>query len=447
MFIDFLLTAFEGRPDAEAIVWRDRPYTCRWLLEQTDAWRRRIESESIPPGSVVVLEGDFSPSAICAFFALVENQCIIVPLTKAVAVKKDEFLETAEVEFVISIDDSGEAKFYRRDVRAAHALYAELRARQHPGLVLFSSGSTGKAKAAVHDLVPILEKFHAPGRPRRAIAFLLFDHIGGLNTMLHLLASGGCMVTVEDRSPDSVLAAVEEHRVDLLPTSPTFINLILLSEAYNRHDLSSLRLISYGTEPMPESTLQRFHQLFPRIDLLQTYGLSEVGILRSKSKTSDSLWVKLGGEGFDIRVVDGILQIKSRSVMLGYLNAPSPFTEDGWFVTGDAVEQEGEYFRILGRQSEIINVGGEKVYPAEVEDVIGQMENVAEAVVYGERNPITGNIVCAKVALKEPEDLKSFSLRLKRYCRERLQPFQVPVRIQLMDRAGYTERFKKRRLV
>ena len=178
--------------------------------------------------------------------------------------------------------------------------------------------------------------------------------------MLYTLSNAGCLVTVQDRSPDAVLTAIEKYRVELLPTSPTFINLILLSEAYKNYDLTSLKTVTYGTEPMPESTLLKFHELFPQIDLLQTYGLSEVGILRSRSKSSDSLWLKVGGEGYETRIVDGIFQIKAASAMLGYLNAPSPFTEDGWFNTGDAVEVDGDYIKFLGRKSEMINVGGEK---------------------------------------------------------------------------------------
>jgi acyl-CoA synthetase (AMP-forming)/AMP-acid ligase II len=92
--------------------------------------------------------------------------------------------------------------------------------------------------------------------------------------------------------------------------------------------------------------------------------LSELGILRCKSKAADSLWVKIGGEAFETRVREGLLEIKAKSAMLGYLNAPSPFTDDGWFKTGDLVEVDGECFRILGRKSDLINVGGEKVYPA-----------------------------------------------------------------------------------
>src|SRR5207247_5553917 len=182
---------------------------------------------------------------------------------------------------------------------------------------------------------------------------------------------------------------------------PTFLNLVLISEAYQRDHLSSLRLITYGTEPMPESTLKLLHSLLPRVELQQTYGLSEIGILRSKSRASDALWMRIGGEGFQTRVVDGLLEVKARSAMLGYLNAPSPFSEDGWFRTGDAVETDGDYFRILGRKSELINVGGAKVYPQEVEAVILELAEVAEATVWGAPNPITGNIVCARVRPKE----------------------------------------------
>ena len=71
---------------------------------------------------------------------------------------------------------------------------------------------------------------------------------------------------------------------------------------------------------------------------MQTHGLSEVGILRSKSEDSNSLWVKIGGEDYQTRIKD-MLEIKAKSAMLGYLNAPSPFTKDGWFMTGDKVEK------------------------------------------------------------------------------------------------------------
>ena len=446
MVIDFLLSSFSDNAGRDAIIWQETTYSYRWLLDRINYWRSVINQNEIAAGTVVTLEADFSPNAVALFLTLIESACILVPLTSTIGSKRGEFIEVAEGEVCFTLDERDDVRINRLDRRSSHELYKRLRSLGHPGLVLFSSGSTGKSKAAVHDLVPLLEKFKVPRHRLRTISFLLYDHIGGINTMLYTLSNGGCLVTVRDRSPDGVLRAIEAHRVQLLPTSPTFINLVLISEAYKQYKLDSLETLTYGTEPMPASTLQRFHQLFPDIRLVQTYGLSEVGILRSKSKSSDSLWVKIGGEGFETRVINGILHIKAQSAMLGYLNAPSPFTEDGWMNTEDHVELDGEYLRLMGRQSEIINVGGEKVYPAEVESVIQELDNVAEVTVFGEKNPITGNIVCAKVTLSQDEDHKSFTRRLKSFCRERLQNYKVPIKVVIASEHQHSARYKKVRL-
>jgi long-chain acyl-CoA synthetase len=443
--IEFLMDGFGESNDQDAIIWKDRVFLYRWLKERVLYWQDQIRLNEIEHGSVVILEADFSPNAVALFLALIETRCILVPLTRSVEMKKKEFIEIAQGEIKFTIDDDDSAKVSHLGNHADHPLYEKIRDLDHPGLILFSSGSTGKSKAALHDLTGLLEKFKTRRYPQRSISFLLYDHIGGVNTMLHILSNGGALITVQDRSPDAVLAAVEKYRAELLPTSPTFINLILLSEAYKRHDLSTLKTVTYGTEPMPESTLKRFHELFPEIKLQQTYGLSEVGILRSKSRSSDSLWVKIGGEGFETRVVDNILQIKAQSAMLGYLNAPSPFTDDGWFITGDEVEVDGEFMRILGRRSELINVGGEKVYPAEVESVIQSIPNVSEVSVYGEKNPITGSIVCALITLVEAENEQQARVRIKKACANNLPRFKVPVRITFTVDDQHSERFKKMR--
>ena len=446
MFADFLIRVFEENKEKDAIIWKDQTYTYEWLLERLFYWRDRLKNENIPQNAVVILEADFSPNSVALFLALVQFGHTLVPLTSSVEKQKKEFIDIAQGEVSVYINDGDEATISSLDNIAEHTLYKKLKNLKHPGLVLFSSGSTGKSKAAVHDLYGILEKFKVPRHNLRTITFLLYDHIGGINTMLYVLSNAGCIVAVQDRSPENVLKIIERYKVQLLPTSPTFINLILLSESYKKYDISSLQTITYGTEPMPENTLKRFNKLYPKIKMLQTYGLSELGILRSKSKSSDSLWVKIGGEGFATRVIDNILQIKAKSVMLGYLNAPSPFTEDGWFMTGDMVEVDGDYLKILGRKSEIINIGGEKVYPAEVESVILEIEGIAEVTVYGEKNPIMGSIVAAKITLTKPnEDTKAVIKRVKIYCREKLQAYKVPARIKIIKEKQYSERFKKKR--
>jgi acyl-coenzyme A synthetase/AMP-(fatty) acid ligase len=196
---------------------------------------------------------------------------------------------------------------------------------------------------------------------------------------------------------------------------------------------------------MAESLLERLHEVLPHVRLQQTYGLSEVGILRSRSRGSGSLWVRLGGEGYETKIVDGTLRIRARSAMLGYLNAPSPFDDEGWFDTQDVVEVDGDYLRILGRRTDVINVGGQKVHPAEVESVLLQMPNVDDVAVMGEPNAITGQIVTARFNLRRPEPLAELRGRMRAFCRQRLAPYKIPARIACTDRAQFNARFKKMR--
>ena len=443
MVLDILKDRFRNTADKDAIVYKDEIYNYQWIFNRWEYWKEKLEETRIFQGSVVALEADFSPNSVALLLALIGSGSIVVPLTSSVKSKQKEFLNIAKCQHIISQLNDDNYIIERLPHQPNHEHYEKLRAVQHAGLVLFSSGSTGDSRAVVHDFIRLLDKFKVQRHCYRTLSFLLFDHIGGINTLFYTLSNSGCIVTVQDRSPEEVLKAIERYSVELLPTSPTFINLILLSEAYKSYDIRSLKLVTYGTEPMSEGTLKRFYQFFPDIKLLQTYGLSELGILRSKSKRSDSLWVKIGGEGFQTRVVNGMLQIKAKSAMLGYLNAESPLTEDGWMETGDSVEVDGEYIKIRGRKSQIINVGGEKVFPAEVEGVIKELDDVAEVMVYGEKSAILGNIVCAKVRPARLEDKKLFTLNLKRHCRGKLEKYKVPVKVFIDDEIQYTDRYKK----
>jgi acyl-CoA synthetase (AMP-forming)/AMP-acid ligase II len=98
----------------------------------------------------------------------------------------------------------------------------------------------------------------------------------------------------------------------------------------------------------------------------------------------------VGGEGVEIRTVGGVLHIRSANRMLGYLNAPSPFDAEGWYDTGDIVEQDGPYIKVIGRSKEVINVGGVKILPAELERVALLHPDVLLAKARGVPNPITG---------------------------------------------------------
>jgi len=445
MHIDFLQEIFEQNLENDAIVWQNKIVSYRWLLEKIEFWSQEITSRNIGRGAVILLEADFSPNSVALLLALIQHSCIVVPLTARNQALKAEYAEIAQGEILCSIDENDDVTVKNLDRKATHEHYLQLRQEGHPGLVLFTSGSTGESKAAVHDFVRLFEKYRIRRQNFRTLTFLLYDHIGGIDTLFYSLSNGRCTITVPDKSADTVCKAVQDYQVEVLPVSPSFLNLLILSQAYKRYDLSSLKFITYSAEIMPEATLKKCHEIFPRVKLLNWFGTTEVGTLRAKSRTSDSPWVKMGGEGYEVRVRDGILQIKARSAILGYLNAPSPFTEDGWFITGDVVECDGDYMRILGRKKEIINVGGEKVNPAEVENVIYELDNVNDVGVYGEENAILGNIVCAKISLIETEDHKAFTEKVKSHCLSKLEKYKVPVRITIVDHKLHNDRFKKMR--
>ena len=414
------------------------------MLANVKAWKERLDASGLPRGAVVGTDSQYNGETMSLLLALMQHGAIMVPLSGEAKSRAQEFEEIAQLEWYIrlahqsfTIEPTGR--------RAQHPLYEALHERDTPGLVLFSSGSTGKSKASVHDLNLLLKKFRQPRRRWRTLLFLGLDHIGGINTLFFTLFNGGMAVAPVDRSPTAVCQAIQLYSVELLPTSPSFLNFLILSDAYKTYDLSSLELITYGTEPMPQSTLDRLVQVFPRVRFQQTYGLTELGILRSKSRDSRSLWVRIGGEGYQTKVVHNRLWIKAESAMLGYLNALSPLDAQGYFDTGDMVEVAGEWLRILGRASDLINVGGSKVFPAEVESVLLGLENVNDVIVYGEANPFTGQTVAATFRLKHEEPAAQFKTRMRRFCLNQLAPYKVPTRIRLTNEPLYNERFKRMR--
>jgi acyl-coenzyme A synthetase/AMP-(fatty) acid ligase len=440
--IKFLLDRFLLEPDSVAVVSNGVPTTYKQLhqLIQTQiAW---LNEKKVRAGTPIILKGDYSPLVISMLLALIEQRCIVIPLTPDSFDSLGEVINDVGPACIISMEDD-KPTISGISVNIVPELYEEIRSREAPGLVLFTSGSSGKPKAVVHDFSKLMIKFYLRRPAMITLNFLLFDHWGGLNTLFHCLSNLCLIVMPQNRTPDHVCLLIEQYRIELLPATPSFLNMLLLSRAYKNHDLSSLKLITYGAEPMSDSTLKNLRKVFPCVEMRQTYGMIELGVLRAKSRDSDSLWLKLGGDGYDLRVVDGILQVRADSAMLGYINAESPFTEDGFFITGDLVECDGEWIRILGRESDIINVGGQKVYPAEVESTLLKCPEVADAVVYGEVSPILGKVVCATVVLHEGIRLEDARSSILRFCRARLMPFMVPFKLVAALEIPQSHRLKR----
>lgn len=402
----------------------------------------------IKAGDTIAIQSDCSIDSISMLFALHENKNIIVPIVSELESELNEKLAASQASALIRFSANSPLVSYRERVKD-HSIVKKIKDKNESGLILFSSGSTGKPKAMVHSLSALLEQIQAKkSRSLNTLIFLLFDHIGGINTLLNTLCTGSTAIIPESRKPEEICALIDKFKIRILPASPTFLNLLLMSNAHENHDLSSLRMITYGTEVMPSSLLSKIKTAFPRVKLLQTFGTSETGIANTRSKSSDSTLMKIDDPDLDYKIVDNELWLKSKTQVIGYLNASMEcFTEDGWFKTGDLVEIEGEYLKIIGRSKEVINVGGEKVLPGEVESAILQIEHVLDVLVYAEASPITNQTVAADIVVDSEFDTGKAKKIVRKHCLACMEKYKAPTKVNVVSGLNASSRFKKERKV
>ena len=443
---DHLLNKIRDHKSEIFLIDEDKAVSYENLLGYISKFEIFYEQNKFKSTDVILLSSELTIEFIALFLVLLKKNNIIIPIEKKTKIKHTEIHNISKYDILIEMNKEDTSVSYN-DVVNKNDLISYLHQSNTPGIILFTSGTSGAPKAILHDAEKLLNLYKEKGRKYTTFLFMSHDHIGGLNTLLYNLFNGGTLILNDTYNVDIILSKIEKHCVTLLPTTPSFLNMMLLTNNFNKYDLSSLRLITYGTEPMDKRTLTKLNKSFPKIKLRQTYGMTEIGILNIKSKNSGSLEIKINKEKNDYKVIKNILYIKSNTSMIGYLNYSSPFTNDGWMNTGDRVIVNGEYITILGRESELINVGGEKVFPIEVENILKEYENVSDAVVYAKENRILGHIVAADIMpINKVDEENDFILSIKRYCTERLENYKVPIKINIVNRIELSDRYKKVRI-
>jgi long-chain acyl-CoA synthetase len=392
--------------------------------------------EHIRRGDVIAVVGDFDADSIALAFRLLDMGAILMPLTQGTSADHEYFFESGFAQWVIR----GDTIESRPDRTESNPLIRQIRSQRHPGIIFFSSGTTGRPKAILHDFQNFLARYATPRPALRTLNFLLFDHAGGINTLLHTLFNRGVTIVPSERSPEAIASDMVRHSVELLPATPTFLRMMLLAGVFEEDSYPALRVVTYGTERMDQGTLDTLCAKLPRVDFRQTYGLSELGVFQVKSRARDSLWMKVGGEGLETKIEDGVLHIRSQNRMLGYLNAPSPFV-DGWYDTGDLVEEHDGWIKVVGRAKEVINVGGLKILPGEVERIALLYPGVLRAKAHGVSNPITGQHI---ELTAEPEpgvslDRKALLAHFRNHLQKQLSPHRITI-----GPVEFSHRFKQK---
>lgn len=272
-----------------------------------------------------------------------------------------------------------------------------------------------------------------------------------------LVMHGGSHVYLPEFTPAGVLAAIERYRITIGSLVPTMIIRILEDAAFGRHDISSLRIISYGTSPMAAEWIRRTMQAFPGVKMQQVYGLTEtspvLAILdehaHEKALAGREELLRAGGRplaGVDLRIIgadgreaplgeSGEIVVRGPQVCAGYHARPSETADafrDGWFHTGDVGRVDGEgYLYVLDRKKDMIITGGENVYSSEVEAAIYQHPGVHEVAVVGVPDARFGEALCAVIVPAPGATLTTEAII--EHCRSRIGGYKIPRRVAIVE--------------
>jgi acyl-CoA synthetase (AMP-forming)/AMP-acid ligase II len=413
-----------------------------------EAARRRCAKAGVGLGSVVVTPGEASFASLAWLFGAAAVGAVVAPLRAERAGEIEAWTKFVEIGWRVRGVQVERVREGSTSILARNLLN-ELLNREHSGLILTTGGTTGTAKLVLHDFNSLLATVPVKaGRAWRTMPLMRFDHIGGLDTAWRALAGPQLLVEPPaEITPESVAAAVARHRVEVLPATPSFLNLLLLAGAHRNHDLTSLEVVPYGAEPMPAGLLARLRAALPGAAFVERFGTSETGALPVHTLGS-GLTLRDDSAGYSWRVVDGELWIQSPARALGYLDG-NAFGLDGpgWFRTGDLAERMPDgSVRILGRREEIMNVGGEKVFPDEVESVLLEHPLVADCRVGPEPNAVLGQVVAADVVWRGPErDAVKVKRMLHEFAAGLLARHKLPAIVRLVGSVDSTRNLKKLR--
>ncbi len=341
--------------------------------------------------------------------------------------------------------------------------------------ITYTSGTTGMPKGVVHtwdQIWGLVRPAIAPRLNPRLLRSVLMPfpmaYYSGLLGAIVTLISGGKLLLMDRFRARLAWELIESEKVTQVGCSPTMYRLMLRQRGQERYDVSSVRVISYGSEPMPAEVARALHERF-RCPIEQHYGMNETGHI-SWSALDDppeiaATTVGKPVPGARVRIVDddrqlllqgerGEVAVKTSQMMLGYYRAPEltaqVFDDEGWFYTGDiGYEGDDGYLRLVDRKNDVIIRGGQNIYPAEVEAYLDLHPEIHRAGVVGVASDLGGQAVWAYVQLVPGATLSAREVRS--YCRGKIAAFKVPSQVRLVERMPLSvtdkvQRYKLREL-
>lgn len=279
---------------------------------------------------------------------------------------------------------------------------------------------------------------------------LVFDiyRFSGIQVFLQAMLSGSSLIISEsDYSIAKILENQIKNKCNALSATPSFWRKIMMSKEVDDLDL---KIITLGGEIADDNILQGLRSKFSDAKILHIYASTEAGVGFSVNDACAGFpksYFESNVNGVILKLSsDNTLMIKNDKQTQKYLSTIDLYSNDGFIDTGDIVELKGNRCYFLGRDSGAINVGGNKVQPEEIENILMNLDFIHAAFVYPKKNPIMGNIVCANIVLNDNiVDTKIIKGEILKYCREKLENFKVPALIKFVDELEITQSGKLKR--
>ncbi len=295
-------------------------------------------------------------------------------------------------------------------------------------LTLFTSGSTGLPQAVTHSIETLARTLRTGRGHAGSVWGLAYDptHIAGVQVILQALFNKNPLVHLGGLDQAKILASLRDEGVTHLSATPSFYRLLFSPDAI----LPGVRAVALGGERADPGLIERLGAMFPSAKIRNLYGSTEAGTILEAEGDLFGIPDALSER---VRIADG--QIEIHASLLGEFSrartGPATESADAWYRTGDTVSVVSENplrFRIVSRERDWVNVGGEKVNPGEVESCLLSCPGVREARVYGRANSVTGRILCAEVVAES-----TFSEPAARaWLAERLPAVKIPRLIKLV---------------